>query len=168
MRTLTVICPVFNEEPVIARFHAELSAVLRGLSEGWRTTVLFVVDGSTDGTLEHLRTIAAADPCVRVIALSNRFGRQMALLAGLDHCDSDAVVMMMATCSTRPPWSRNCSPPSSRASTSSTPCARTSPTSPGSSGRARGSTAVATEFEVIRSRRGASGGKHDDGEKKAA
>ena len=94
MRTLTVVCPVFNEEPVIARFHAELSAVLDAIKAGWRSTLLFVVDGSTDGTLERLRAIAAADPRVRVLALSNRFGQQMALLAGLDHCDSDAVVMM--------------------------------------------------------------------------
>ena len=94
MKTLTVVCPVYNEEDVVAAFHAELSAVLAGLAQRWRPTILFVVDRSTDRTLERLRAIAAADPCVQVLALSNRFGQQMALLAGLDHCDADAVVMM--------------------------------------------------------------------------
>jgi glycosyltransferase involved in cell wall biosynthesis len=94
VRTLTVVCPVYNEEDVVAAFHAELSAVLRGQAERWRCDVLFVVDRSTDATLERLRAIAARDPAVRVLALSSRFGQQMALLAGLDHCDSDAVVMM--------------------------------------------------------------------------
>lgn len=95
MRTLTVVCPVYNEKDVIAAFHSQLSTVLRGsLADRWQATILFVVDRSTDGTLDRLRAIAAADPCVRVVALSNRFGQQMALLAGLDHCDADAVVMM--------------------------------------------------------------------------
>ena len=94
MKTLTVVCPVYNEEAVVAAFHSELKGVLRGLAGRWQATILFVVDRSTDGTLERLRAIAAGDAGVRVLALSNRFGQQMALLAGLDHCDSDAVVMM--------------------------------------------------------------------------
>ncbi|HVO10859.1 MAG TPA: glycosyltransferase family 2 protein [Vicinamibacteria bacterium] len=96
MRTLTVVCPVYNEEAVVEAFYSELSRVLRAEAERWRPTMLFVVDRSSDRTLDELRRIAAADPCVRVLALSNRFGQQAALLAGLDHSDSDAVVMMDA------------------------------------------------------------------------
>ncbi len=96
MSTLTVVCPVYDEEDVIEAFHSQLSAVLRGLPPRWRATTLFVVDRGTDGTLDRLRGIAAADRAVRVLALSNRFGQQAALAAGLDHCDSDAVVMMDA------------------------------------------------------------------------
>ena len=94
MRTLTVVCPVYNEEEVIAAFHAELRKVLDTLADRWTSTILFVVDRSTDRTLEILEQIAARDPGVRVLGLSARFGHQMALLAGLDHCDADAVVMM--------------------------------------------------------------------------
>jgi len=94
VRTLTVVCPVYNEEAVVEAFYSEVSSVLRAQAERWRATVLFVVDRSSDGTLDRLRRIAARDACVRVLALSNRFGQQAALLAGLDHCDSDAVVMM--------------------------------------------------------------------------
>ena len=93
MRTLTVVCPVYNEREVIADFHAELRRVLDALT-GWRSSILFAVDRSPDGTLDVLKDIARRDPSVRVLALSARFGQQAALLAGLDHCDADGVVMM--------------------------------------------------------------------------
>jgi polyisoprenyl-phosphate glycosyltransferase len=94
MRTLTVVCPVHNEEEVVAAFHAELRGVLDSLADRWSSTILFIDDRGTDRTLEILRGIAAADRSVRVLALSAHFGHQAALLAGLDHSDSDAVVMM--------------------------------------------------------------------------
>jgi polyisoprenyl-phosphate glycosyltransferase len=94
MRTLTVVCPVYEEEEVISEFQAELRSVLAALAGRWSATTLFVVDRGADRTLEILRGIAARDPSVRVLALSARFGQQMALRAGLDHSDSDAVLMM--------------------------------------------------------------------------
>jgi len=94
MKTLTVICPVYNEEEVIGTFYHELSAVLRSLDRRYQSSVLFVADRGTDNTLEILRDLARRDKRVRVLALSSRFGHQMALLAGMDHCDSDAVIMM--------------------------------------------------------------------------
>jgi dolichol-phosphate mannosyltransferase len=68
--------------------------VLRGLRDRWSATLVYVVDRSSDRTFERLRSVAAADPSVRLILLSSRFGQQAALVAGLDHADSDAVVMM--------------------------------------------------------------------------
>jgi polyisoprenyl-phosphate glycosyltransferase len=94
MKTLTVVVPLYNEEEVVDSFHAELTAVLAGLSERYASTVLFVVDRSTDGTLDALRGIAAADDRVQVLALSSRFGHQMSLLAGIDHALTDVVVTM--------------------------------------------------------------------------
>jgi polyisoprenyl-phosphate glycosyltransferase len=94
MRTLTVVCPVYDEEAVILAFHEELSRVLTGLEGRWSASVLYVVDRGTDRTLDLLRGLAAADRSVRVLALSSHFGQQASLLAGLDHCDADAVVMM--------------------------------------------------------------------------
>jgi polyisoprenyl-phosphate glycosyltransferase len=93
MRTLTVVCPVQDEEAVILAFHEELRRVLAGL-EGWSASALYVVDGGTDRTLALLRGLAAEDRSVRVLGLSSHFGQQAALLAGLDHCEADAVVMM--------------------------------------------------------------------------
>jgi dolichol-phosphate mannosyltransferase len=94
MKTLTVVCPVYNEEQGILAFHGELAAALRGLSARWRSTILYVVDGSRDRSGEILRSLAATDQGVRLLLLSGHFGQQAALMAGLDHCDSDAVIMM--------------------------------------------------------------------------
>lgn len=94
MRTLTVICPVYNEEVVILEFDAELRRALATLQGRWSSSVLYVVDRGSDRSLKLLRTLAAAHPEVRVLALSSRFGQQAALLAGLDHSDADAVVML--------------------------------------------------------------------------
>jgi len=93
VRSLLVVCPVFDEEPVIVEFHEELRTALAGLSD-WSWRVLYVVDRGTDRSLDLLRALAGADPTVSVLALSSRFGQQAALLAGLDHSDSDAVVML--------------------------------------------------------------------------
>jgi dolichol-phosphate mannosyltransferase len=93
MRKLTVVSPVYDEERVILAFHEELRRALAGLS-GWDSSVLYVVDRCSDRSLDLLRALAAADPGVSVLALSSRFGQQAALLAGLDHSDADAVVML--------------------------------------------------------------------------
>jgi dolichol-phosphate mannosyltransferase len=94
MKTLTVISPVYNEESVIEAFYQELSAVLTSLSDRYQTNMLFVLDRCTDRTLSVLKGIAAHDQTVQIIALSGRFGHQMSLLAGIDHCDADVIVMM--------------------------------------------------------------------------
>ncbi len=93
MRTLSVVCPVYNEEEVIEAFYLQLKSVLVSL-EGYHSVVLFVVDRCKDNTLDKIRRIAQIDSSVRIVALSSRFGHQMSLLAGIDHCDSDAVIMM--------------------------------------------------------------------------
>ena len=96
MKTLTVVCPVYNEEDVILAFHGELRRALAALEGRWAWSVVYVVDRGTDRTLDLLRSLAASDASVRVLALSSHFGQQASILAGLDHCDADAVVMMDA------------------------------------------------------------------------
>jgi glycosyltransferase involved in cell wall biosynthesis len=94
-KSLVAIAPVFNEEQVIERFYASLEAVLSALADRYDPTMMFVVDRSSDRTLEILKGIAARDPRVRVVALSSRFGHQMSLLAGIDLApDADAIVML--------------------------------------------------------------------------
>lgn len=94
MKTLTVISPVYNEESVVETFYTELSEVLSSLNERYKSSILFVVDRSTDSTLSILKRIAFKDQSVQVLALSSRFGHQMSLLAGLDHCNADVIIMM--------------------------------------------------------------------------
>lgn len=91
---LTVVTPVFNEEQVIAHYHEHTRKVLDSI-DGIDANILFVVDRSTDNTLEVLRGIVAQDSSSKVIALSSRFGHQMSLLAGIEHAvDADCIVMM--------------------------------------------------------------------------
>jgi glycosyltransferase involved in cell wall biosynthesis len=94
VRRLDVICPVYNEEAVIADFWAALRPVLDGLADRYTACVTFVVDWSSDRTVEILRGLAQEDRRLRVLAMSSRFGHQMALVAGMDHASGDAVVML--------------------------------------------------------------------------
>ena len=94
MKTVTLICPVYNEEAVIELFYLEVRAVLNRLASLYQVRILFVVDRGQDATLDILKRIAEIDPSVMILALSSRFGHQMSLLAGIDHCNADAVIMM--------------------------------------------------------------------------
>lgn len=93
--TLDVVVPCFNEEAVIEQTHRRLAQVAGGITTV-RTTLIYVDDGSRDGTLVKLRVIAAGDPHVRIVALSRNFGHQYALTAGLDASTGDAVAVIDA------------------------------------------------------------------------
>jgi glycosyltransferase involved in cell wall biosynthesis len=93
---LCVVTPCFQEEEVVGDFYRELKAVLSSL-DGLRHRIVFVDDGSTDGTLRILNALAAADPSVSVYSFARNFGHQAALTCGLDQAgDPDAVVVMDA------------------------------------------------------------------------
>jgi dolichol-phosphate mannosyltransferase len=92
---LCIVVPCYNEAKVVELFYQRLKPVLTGLSD-LEHSIVFVDDGSQDDTLARLERIARQDPCVRVLALSRNFGHQVALTAGLDAADADAVLMMDA------------------------------------------------------------------------
>ena len=96
--TLSLVIPIFNEELVIPeldrRLRAFLGEVGGGVGESWE--VIFIDDGSKDQSLTMLRGLAAAEPSYRVIALARNFGHQMAITAGVDAAEGDAVVVMDA------------------------------------------------------------------------
>jgi glycosyltransferase involved in cell wall biosynthesis len=89
-----VICPAYEEEAVLPRFHAELTAVLDALPPEYEAEVIYVDDGSEDGTLAVLRRLAAADRRIRYFSLSRNFGHQAAITAGLEHATGDAVITL--------------------------------------------------------------------------
>jgi polyisoprenyl-phosphate glycosyltransferase len=93
MKLLSVVCPVYKEAEVIRDFYAALVAVLNNLRD-YDYEVIFAADRSPDRTHEILDAIAATNAKVKVLHLSNRFGHQMSLLAGIDHSQGDAIVMM--------------------------------------------------------------------------
>jgi dolichol-phosphate mannosyltransferase len=94
IRRLSIVCPAYEEEEVLPRFHAELCAVLAGLESEYEIEIVYVDDGSRDGTLAYLRSLAVADPRVRFLSLSRNFGHQAALTAGLEHATGDLIVSL--------------------------------------------------------------------------
>lgn len=91
-RMVSVIAPCHNEEGVIAEFHRRLCEALDGIEEVME--VVYIDDGSTDRTPVILQEICERDPRVSVLRLSRCFGHQLALTAGLDHVEGDAVVII--------------------------------------------------------------------------
>lgn len=87
---LSLVVPVYNEAESLEPFLAAVRAVLEPL--GCRYEIVFVDDGSSDGTWPGLEQHAAADPRLRALRLSRNFGKERALTAGLDCCRGDAVV----------------------------------------------------------------------------
>jgi glycosyltransferase involved in cell wall biosynthesis len=71
--TLSVVCPAYNEEEVLPRFHAELTAVLDSLAPKYEVEIVYVDDGSRDRTLGVLRDLASRDARVRYVSLSSRW-----------------------------------------------------------------------------------------------
>jgi dolichol-phosphate mannosyltransferase len=92
---VSVVVPVYCEEGVVERTYRELTRVLEGMA-GYRHEIVFVDDGSTDDTLPRLKRLAAADPRVKVITFSRNFGHQIAISAGIDTAEGDAVVIIDA------------------------------------------------------------------------
>src|ERR1700687_4638096 len=91
---LSVVCPAYEEEEGLPLFHQQLGAVLDALRTEYDCEILYVDDGSKDGTLGVLRELAVRDPRVRYLSLSRNFGHQVALSAGLDHAGGDVVISM--------------------------------------------------------------------------
>jgi polyisoprenyl-phosphate glycosyltransferase len=93
---VTIIAPALNEEEVLPHFHRELGEVLASLEGQYEFEILYVDDGSSDGTLQLLREWARRDGRVRYLSLSRNFGHQAAFTAGLEHAQGSAVILMDA------------------------------------------------------------------------
>lgn len=91
---LSVLVPVYNEIEVLPEFHRRLTGVLRGCVDSFE--VLYVNDGSTDGSLAWLERLCAEDGNASLVDLSRNFGKEIAMAAGLDHAVGDAVVVIDA------------------------------------------------------------------------
>ncbi|HZP77329.1 MAG TPA: glycosyltransferase family 2 protein [Pseudolabrys sp.] len=93
---LSIVVPVFNEATGLPALHAriaEIAAKLKG-ERGLRCEVVYVNDGSRDTTGEVARELPAGPLDVQVVSLSRNFGKEAALLAGLDHARLGAVMFM--------------------------------------------------------------------------
>jgi glycosyltransferase involved in cell wall biosynthesis len=91
---ISVFLPVLNEEPNLRPLHLKLDESLATL--GRTAEIIYVDDGSTDGSLEVLRELAARDPRVRVIALRRNYGQTAAMAAGIDAARGRVLIPMDA------------------------------------------------------------------------
>ncbi len=91
---ISVIVPIFNEEAVIPELQRRMAAVLDGVGEPWE--LVCVNDGSRDASLSMLLELRERDARVKVIDFSRNFGQQLAITAGMDFAQGDAVVVIDA------------------------------------------------------------------------
>lgn len=98
MKTISVIVPCYNEEKALPVFLQEVRSVLDRMAAGGGLAyeLLFVNDGSADGTLQLLRDAVQQDDRVRYLSFSRNFGKEAAMYAGLQHSKGDYVAVMDA------------------------------------------------------------------------
>lgn len=92
---LSVIIPCYNEEEVISETMKRMKAFCDDLQD-LDIEMIFVDDGSRDRTRELLKAYSAADPRIKLIAFARNFGHQIAVTAGIDAANGDAVVLIDA------------------------------------------------------------------------
>ena len=93
-KKIDLIVPCYNEEESIPLFYEEIKRVRNELNE--RIEIIFVNDGSTDNTLSLIKKLANGDKLVKYISFSRNFGKEAAMLAGLEASNGDYVTIMDA------------------------------------------------------------------------
>lgn len=94
-KKLSLVVSVYNEENALQRFYDEAVKVAEALLS-WSYEIIFVNDGSTDGSLSILEKLAGENVNVRVVDFSRNFGHEAAMIAGIDYATGDAIVCMDA------------------------------------------------------------------------
>jgi polyisoprenyl-phosphate glycosyltransferase len=92
--SLSIVVPAFNEEAVLPEFHRRLTAILESMNVC--IEIIYVNDGSTDGTELILSDLRKTDSRLAILDLSRNFGKEIAMTAGLDHARGEAVVIIDA------------------------------------------------------------------------
>lgn len=91
---VSIIIPFLNEREVLPLCHARLRQVLGALGDPWE--IVFVDDGSQDGSAEYLAGLMAREPGLKLVRLSRNFGKEAAMTAGLEHATGAAVILLDA------------------------------------------------------------------------
>jgi glycosyltransferase involved in cell wall biosynthesis len=93
---LSIVVPVYNESAGLPRLHANLTEVIERLrlKRGLTCEIVYVDDGSRDNSLSVAKTLRASNCDIQVISLSRNFGKEAALLAGLEHARLGAVLFI--------------------------------------------------------------------------
>ncbi len=91
---ISVVCPMFREEATIGEFHSRLIAALDSIEPAVRFELIYVDDGSDDGSVSLVRKFCADDKRVKLVELARNFGHQLAITSGIDHASGDATVII--------------------------------------------------------------------------
>lgn len=94
MTVVSVVGPVMNESAGIRLFYERLTAAMESIQPPLDHEIVLVDDGSTDDSVQVIEQLCADDPRVRLLVLSRNFGHQIAITAGIDNADGDAVVVI--------------------------------------------------------------------------
>ena len=95
MKKVSILIPCYNEEKSLPMLYPELVKLMDG-NPGYEWELMFVNDGSTDGTILELKRLRQQDGRVNHVDLSRNFGKEAAMLAGFDYVTGDAVVILDA------------------------------------------------------------------------
>lgn len=95
MKLISILIPAYNEEAVLDKLMTRLGNLANDTKD-YDFEFLFVNDGSKDKTLEIIREYAEKDPRVSYLNLSRNFGKEIGMIAGLDHVQGDATVIIDA------------------------------------------------------------------------
>ena len=91
-KLLSLVIPVYYEEEVLEESFLRMDAAMR--ATGYRYEIVYVNDGSRDGTMQILRKLAKENPQVRVLSFSRNFGHQLAVTCGMDAAKGDALIII--------------------------------------------------------------------------
>jgi glycosyltransferase involved in cell wall biosynthesis len=95
MKTISLLIPAYNEEAVLAKLFQRLRNLVKS-QPNYRFEILFVNDGSRDNTLELIKAEAKKNHHISYINLSRNFGKEIAMIAGIDAVKGDALVILDA------------------------------------------------------------------------
>lgn len=95
MKKISILIPCYNEEKTLPLLYPELVKLMEGMP-AYEWEIMFVNDGSTDGTLQILQQLRQQDKRVNYVDLSRNFGKEVAMLAGFDYVTGDCMVIVDA------------------------------------------------------------------------
>ena len=93
-KKLSIVVSVYNEEQALPLFYETIKPILEDLS--WEYELLFVNDGSQDGSLKFLQELTLHESRVKLVSFSRNFGHEAAMIAGIDYSSGDAIICMDA------------------------------------------------------------------------
>ena len=95
MKKITILIPCYNEQDSLHFLYARLIKLIKSI-KNYQFEILFVTDGSRDNTMEIIKELANIDRRISYVDLSRNFGKEIAMIAGIDHVHSDAMIVMDA------------------------------------------------------------------------